>query len=89
MGVHECRLLWPNTPIQCLVSLGTGHYDPQDIEYEPEYSSLKKKLYKIMQSATETECKFIEMVEYPMIFFIYGLYVLCVGHSLKVPFEKT
>ncbi|XP_072027477.1 uncharacterized protein [Amphiura filiformis] len=55
VGLHECRLLWPNTPIQCVVSLGTGRYDPTDIEYGTEYSSLKKKLVKIMQSATETE----------------------------------
>ncbi|XP_011683797.1 phospholipase A I [Strongylocentrotus purpuratus] len=56
LGLHESKLLWPDTPIQCVVSLGTGRYDPMEEGLElPEYSSLKKKLYQIMISATDTE----------------------------------
>ncbi|XP_033647867.1 calcium-independent phospholipase A2-gamma-like [Asterias rubens] len=55
LAVHECRLLWPDTPIQCVVSMGCGRYDPSDDIAEPEYSSLKKKLTNIMMSATDTE----------------------------------
>lgn len=58
LGLHESKLLWPDTPIQCVVSLGTGRYDPMEEGLEsPEYSSLKKKLYQIMISATDTECE--------------------------------
>ncbi|XP_038054216.1 calcium-independent phospholipase A2-gamma-like [Patiria miniata] len=55
LAIHECRLLWPETPIQCVVSVGSGRYDPEDGNMEPEYSSLKKKLTNIMSSATDTE----------------------------------
>ncbi|XP_071499403.1 uncharacterized protein [Diadema antillarum] len=56
LGIHESKLLWPDTPVQCLVSLGTGRYDPVEEGVESsEYSSLKKKLYQFMISATDTE----------------------------------
>ena len=58
LALHESKLLWPDTPIQCVVSLGTGRYDPIEEGMEaPQYSSLKKKLYQIMISATDTEGK--------------------------------
>ncbi|XP_022105032.1 calcium-independent phospholipase A2-gamma-like [Acanthaster planci] len=55
LAIHECRLLWPDTPIQCVVSVGCGRYDPEEGCPEPEYSSLRKKLTNIMSSATDTE----------------------------------
>ncbi|PIK45558.1 putative phospholipase A I [Apostichopus japonicus] len=55
LAVHECRLLWPDTPIQCVVSVGTGRYDPMDQEFPAEYSSLRTKLFKVLCSATDTE----------------------------------
>lgn len=55
LAVHECRLLWPDTPIQCVVSVGTGRYDPMDQEFPAELSSLKTKLIKVLCSATDTE----------------------------------
>jgi calcium-independent phospholipase A2-gamma len=59
IAIHECRQLWPDTPLQCVVSIGTGKYEPT-----PTYgtgqetvakSSLKVKVTKIVESATDTE----------------------------------
>lgn len=55
IALHECRLLWPKEKIQCVVSVGTGKYMP-GLEAQPaDTSSLKQKLTKIVQSATDTE----------------------------------
>jgi calcium-independent phospholipase A2-gamma len=49
------HLLWPNERIQCVVSVGTGKYVPR-LEVQPaDSASLKTKLTKIIQSATDTE----------------------------------
>ncbi|XP_033102364.1 calcium-independent phospholipase A2-gamma-like [Anneissia japonica] len=55
LAIHECKLLWPNTPIQCVISLGTGRWDPQGAEANQGFSTLKEKLVKIMLSATDTQ----------------------------------
>lgn len=63
IAIHECRLLWPGVPLQCVVSIGTGKYEPT---LEPADSggstagsfrstSLKAKVTKIIESATDTE----------------------------------
>ena len=57
--MHEARLLWGRkTPIQCVISLGTGLYrervdKPQ--KKKDSNTSLKEKLTKIVASATDTE----------------------------------
>ncbi|EDV25914.1 uncharacterized protein TRIADDRAFT_3592, partial [Trichoplax adhaerens] len=54
VALHECKLLWPDTPIKCLVSLGTGYYCPssdQEVKFD---GSLSNKFKIIIDSATDT-----------------------------------
>lgn len=59
IAIHEAKLLWPTTPIQCVVSFGTGRTVPNPIETtEPSSSSntsWKHKFFAILNSATDTE----------------------------------
>lgn len=60
VAIHEAKLLWPNTPIQCVVSFGTGRtppsiFDPNNPPAETSASSWKDKFSKILASATDTE----------------------------------
>lgn len=54
LAVHESRLLWPNQPFQCVLSLGTGRYD--NVKKGPATStSLRAKISNLISSATDTE----------------------------------
>ncbi|XP_062397941.1 calcium-independent phospholipase A2-gamma-like [Sardina pilchardus] len=54
LAVHECRLLWPKQPFQCVLSLGTGRHD--NTQRGPATStSLRAKLNHLIYSATDTE----------------------------------
>ncbi|KAM4736730.1 calcium-independent phospholipase A2-gamma-like, partial [Anableps anableps] len=54
LAVHESRLLWPNQPFQCVLSLGTGRYD--SVRRGPSTStSLRAKISNLISSATDTE----------------------------------
>ncbi|KAM9344308.1 calcium-independent phospholipase A2-gamma-like [Pholidichthys leucotaenia] len=54
LAVHESRLLWPNQPFQCVLSLGTGRYD--NTKRGPATStSLRAKISNLICSATDTE----------------------------------
>ncbi|XP_070825117.1 calcium-independent phospholipase A2-gamma-like [Chaetodon trifascialis] len=54
LAVHESRLLWPNQPFQCVLSLGTGRYD--NVKRAPATStSLRAKISNLISSATDTE----------------------------------
>ncbi|XP_074034206.1 calcium-independent phospholipase A2-gamma [Leptinotarsa decemlineata] len=62
VAIHEAKLLWPNTPIQCVVSFGTGRTVPNPMDTTAESlttpisnSSWKKKFFAILDSATDTE----------------------------------
>ncbi|XP_018320202.1 calcium-independent phospholipase A2-gamma isoform X2 [Agrilus planipennis] len=59
VAIHEAKQLWPNTPIQCVVSFGTGRTIPVHPEALPEddakNSSWTNKFMKILDSATDTE----------------------------------
>lgn len=60
VAIHEAKQLWPNNPIQCVVSFGTGRTpfnDNNTVEDKKEAtaSSWKDKFYKILDSATDTE----------------------------------
>ncbi|CAH1126701.1 unnamed protein product [Ceutorhynchus assimilis] len=61
IAIHEAKLLWPDTPIQCVVSFGTGRSIPSPRELLKEKSpksdgtSWANKFYKILDSATDTQ----------------------------------
>ncbi|KAJ7329755.1 hypothetical protein JRQ81_015929 [Phrynocephalus forsythii] len=54
LAVHECKCLWPNMPLQCVVSLGTGRFESLG-KANVTYTSLKTKLTNVISSATDTE----------------------------------
>lgn len=55
VAIHEAQKLWPRERIQCVVSVGTGRYQGSPIRTKPALLSLKEKLNKVVQSATDTE----------------------------------
>lgn len=55
LAIHESKCLWPNTPVQCVVSLGTGRYETVAKTSSSTYTSLKTKLTNVISSATDTE----------------------------------
>jgi calcium-independent phospholipase A2-gamma len=72
VAIHEAKLLWPNDPIQCVVSIGTGrppnkaHPDGQklynaQLDDDHEISSWKTKFLRILDSATDTEATHIAL----------------------------
>lgn len=54
LAMHECKCLWPDAPLECIVSLGTGRYE-SDVRNNTTYTSLKTKLSNVINSATDTE----------------------------------
>nr|XP_057933292.1 calcium-independent phospholipase A2-gamma [Doryrhamphus excisus]XP_057933293.1 calcium-independent phospholipase A2-gamma [Doryrhamphus excisus] len=54
LAIHECKSLWPNTPLQCVLSLGTGRHETVG-KNGTAYTSLKTKLTNVISSATDTE----------------------------------
>ncbi|XP_053173609.1 calcium-independent phospholipase A2-gamma-like [Scomber japonicus] len=54
LAVHESRLLWPNQPFQCVLSLGTGRYDNAK-RGSATSTSLRAKISNLICSATDTE----------------------------------
>lgn len=55
IAIHEARLLWPGEEIQCIVSLGTGRYEPASDNLVQDLTSLKDKVGAFIHSATNTE----------------------------------
>lgn len=60
VAIHEARLLWGrDTPIQTIISLGTGLYQKNKKEAttreRTSSSSLKEKIIKVVAGATDTE----------------------------------
>lgn len=61
VAIHEAKLLWPTTPIQCVISFGTGRTAPNPLELSApneikvNNSSWKHKFLAIIDSATDTE----------------------------------
>lgn len=54
LAMHECKCIWPDAPLECIVSLGTGRYE-SDVRNTATYTSLKTKLSNVINSATDTE----------------------------------
>ncbi|XP_053575176.1 calcium-independent phospholipase A2-gamma [Bombina bombina] len=54
LALHECKSLWPNVPVQCVISLGTGRYECAG-KSNVTSTSLKTKLTNVISSATDTE----------------------------------
>uniref|UniRef100_A0AAX7UZQ0 PNPLA domain-containing protein n=1 Tax=Astatotilapia calliptera TaxID=8154 RepID=A0AAX7UZQ0_ASTCA len=54
LAIHECQCLWPDTPLECVVSLGTGRFESTG-KSNAAYTSLKTKLTNVISSATDTE----------------------------------
>ncbi|CAG2116450.1 unnamed protein product [Medioppia subpectinata] len=55
VAVHEAKMLWPSEHIQCVLSLGSGRFVPQLEEPPSRTTSLKTKIIKLIDSATDTE----------------------------------
>lgn len=60
VALHEAKQLWPNSPLQCVISFGTGRTPNRICENNEEcteiaISSWREKFYKILDSATDTE----------------------------------
>lgn len=55
VAIHEAKLLWPREHIQCVVSLGGGRFIPASNEAPQGLTSLKSKVLKVIESATDTE----------------------------------
>ncbi|XP_067235993.1 calcium-independent phospholipase A2-gamma isoform X2 [Chanodichthys erythropterus] len=54
LAIHECQCLWPDVPLQCVVSLGTGRFESAGSN-SVSFTSLKTKLTNVISSATDTE----------------------------------
>ncbi|XP_014884391.1 calcium-independent phospholipase A2-gamma-like [Poecilia latipinna] len=54
LAIHESKCLWPDTPLECVVSLGTGRIETAG-KTSATYTSLKTKLANVISSATDTE----------------------------------
>lgn len=54
VAIHEAKLLWPHEPIQCVISIGGGRFIPPPVEPQT-YTSLKMKILRVIDSATDTE----------------------------------
>ncbi|XP_019624779.1 PREDICTED: calcium-independent phospholipase A2-gamma-like [Branchiostoma belcheri] len=54
VAVHESKLLWPDTPLQCVISVGMGRYEPDNVTSSSSLN-LRTKLTKVVESATNTE----------------------------------
>ncbi|KAJ0069221.1 hypothetical protein NL108_003134, partial [Boleophthalmus pectinirostris] len=54
LAVHESKCLWPDTPLECVVSLGTGRFENPN-KNNVTYTSLRTKLTNVISSATDTE----------------------------------
>ncbi|XP_014271669.1 calcium-independent phospholipase A2-gamma [Halyomorpha halys] len=60
IALHEATTLWPEESVSCVVSIGTGRYEPiitidETVESSKSSSSWKLIFTKILESATDTE----------------------------------
>ncbi|XP_077452838.1 calcium-independent phospholipase A2-gamma isoform X2 [Stigmatopora argus] len=55
LAIHESKCLWPNVPLDCVVSVGTGRLETAGKASSGTYTSLKTKITNVISSATDTE----------------------------------
>lgn len=62
LAIHEAKLLWPDSEIQCVVSCGTGRHAPISVAANSSKAvantssvSWKTLFNRILESATDTE----------------------------------
>ncbi|XP_037110662.1 calcium-independent phospholipase A2-gamma-like isoform X1 [Syngnathus acus] len=55
LAIHESKCLWPDTPLECVVSVGTGRLETMGKSNSGTYTSLKTKINNVISSATDTE----------------------------------
>lgn len=67
IAIHESRQIWPDTPLQSVVSIGTGRHEPLD--FEDSSNSWATRVRSIINSATDTEGDAILICG--LIFFIF------------------
>ena len=60
IAIHEAKLLWPKSSINCIVSVGNGRFKPEGYS-SPKVSSisLKQKVSRIVSGVSSTESKII------------------------------
>lgn len=54
LAYAEANQLWPNEPVQCVVSVGSGKFKPNDV-MKANATSLYEKAHGLVYSATDTE----------------------------------
>lgn len=55
LAIREAKSLWPTTPIQAVISLGTGMYHGRAGPSTVQFTTLREKLMKLVASATDVE----------------------------------
>ncbi|XP_076448406.1 calcium-independent phospholipase A2-gamma-like [Babylonia areolata] len=85
LAIHESNLLWPHESLQCVVSLGTGRYEPSLELGTSTKVSLKEKVTKMVDNATDTEAVHIMMADVmpPNTYFRFNPYL-----SEDVPLDE-
>eukprot|EP00795_Rhopilema_esculentum_P002165 gene2165-17755_t len=61
LAVHESKRLWPDTPLQTVVSIGNGVYHGRSGPNTASFSSLREKLMKLVAGATDVEAMHITL----------------------------
>lgn len=76
IGIHECKLLWPNESIQCIVSIGTGRYEPHPVLVDNKWV-LSDIIQNITETATDTESVHMTLKDHlpPSTYFRFNPYM--------------
>jgi calcium-independent phospholipase A2-gamma len=79
VAIHEAKCIWPNAKLLSVVSIGTGRCQPLNMAagvnaIDPTNTSLKQKLSKVIDSATDTEvnlnAKYVDVFSSFLIIFL-------------------
>eukprot|EP00794_Sanderia_malayensis_P006140 gene6140-6846_t len=86
LAIHESKLLWPNTPLQTVVSVGTGLYHGRSGPHTSSFTSLRAKLLKLVASATDVEAVHVTLQDLlpPSTYFRFNP-----NMSIDVPLDES